>query len=115
MTNAGRPAEHVPRVGRKDAGPGRDVPRPQLGPSDAMLTATGPLTMPGPGEQWGRPQDDSRPVLHGAADAVMGAPLSPPQGSAVSSSMMLGVDSAGGYAVPKQLDTPAKPRKHRRP
>ena len=112
--NAGRPAEHIPRVGPKDAVPGRAVPRPQLGPSDAMLTATGPLTMPGPGEQWGRPQDPERPVLHGAGDAVMGAPLSPPQG-AVSSSMSLGVDSAGGFAVPKQLDTPARPKKYRRP
>jgi hypothetical protein len=116
MTNAGRPSEHVPRATPKDAVPGRDVPRPQLGPSDAMLTATGPLTMPGPGEQWGRPQDDTRPVLHGAGDAVTGAPLSPPPAAAVSSSgMMLGVDAAGGYAVPKQLDGPAKPRKHRRP
>jgi hypothetical protein len=115
MTKAGRPAEHIPRVTPKDAAPGRDVPRPQLGPSDAMLTATGPLTMPGPGEQWGRPQDAGRPVLHGAGDAVTGAPLSPPQGPAVSSSMMLGVDSAGGYAVPKQLDGPARPKKHRRP
>jgi hypothetical protein len=72
-----------------------------------MLTATGPLTMPGPGEQWGRPQDDGRPQLHGAADAVQGAPLTPP----TSSAMSLGVDAAGGFAVPKQLDTPRKPRR----
>lgn len=100
----GRPSEHVPRVGRKDAVPGRDVPRPRpvIGPSDAPLTATGPLTIPGPGEQAHRP-DDGRPVLHGAGDAVIGAPLTPPP-AAHSSSMSLGVDSAGGYAVPKELD-----------
>lgn len=105
---------HTARAGRKDAQPGREVPRPQLAPSDAMLTAIGPLTMPGPGEQWGRPPgQEDRPVLHGAADAVQGAPLSPPQGPAVSSAMMLGVDSAGGYAVPRELDgsRPKKPRK----
>jgi hypothetical protein len=104
---------HTARVTAKDARPGRDV-RPVLGPSDMPLGALGPLTMPGPGDQWGRPQDDDRPVLHGAGDAVQGAPLSPPQG-ATSSSMQLGVDSAGGFAVPKQLDRPVKPRKHKRP
>lgn len=112
---AGRPSEHIPVAKRKDAQPGRDVlSRPQLSASDAPLTALGPLTMPGPGDQWGRPQEAGRPELHGAADAVQGAPLSPPQGS-TSSSMQLGVDPAGGYAVPRQLDGPSRPRKHRRP
>lgn len=108
-SQAGRPSEHVARVGRKDAVPGRDVPRPLLGPSDAPLGATGPLTIPGPGEQYGRPQPD-RPQISGAADAVIGAPLSPPPDGA-REGLMLGVDSAGGFAVPKQLDGHKKPRR----
>lgn len=101
---------HIPRAKAKDAVPGRDVPRPAVSLSDAPLAATGPLTIPGPGEQAHRPAD-GRPVLHGAADAVQGAPLSPPPKSA---SMQLGVDAAGGYAVPKELDG-RKPKVHRRP
>jgi hypothetical protein len=111
-SQAGRPSEHVARVRRKDAVPGRDVPRPQPGPSDAVLGATGPLTIPGPGEQYARPQPD-RPLLHGAADAVQGAPLAPPPDGA-REGLALGVDSAGGYMVPKELDS--RPRRpHRRP
>jgi hypothetical protein len=100
---------HIPRAKAKDAQPGRDVPRPALAPSDAVLSAAGPLTIPGPGEQYARPGgQEGKPVITGAADAVSGAPQS-------SSSMQLGVDSAGGYAVPKQLDSPARPKKHHRP
>lgn len=110
-SKAGRPGEHVPRVGPKDARPGRDV-RPDLGPSDAPLGATGPLTIPGPGEQYARPQPE-RPQISGAADAVIGAPLSPPPDGA-REGLMLGVDAAGGYVVPKQLDTGGK-KPRRRP
>lgn len=84
-------------------------PRPELGPSDAPLGATGPLTIPGPGQQAYRPPPD-RPEISGAADAVIGAPLSPPPDGA-REGLQLGVDSAGGYVVPKQLDGAKKPRR----
>lgn len=113
-SKAGRPADHVARVGPKDAKPGREVPRPVLGASDMSLSAPGPLTIPGPGEQYARPpSQEGRPVLHGAADAVQGAPLAPPPDGA-RDGLQLSVDAAGGYVVPKQLDgdKPKKPRRH---
>jgi hypothetical protein len=101
-----RRQDPVPRVSMKDAKPGRDV-RPAVGLSDAPLSALGPLTIPGPGDQFGRPQPD-RPQISGSPDAVIGAPLTPPR----ESSLELGADSAGGFTVPKELDgTPRKPRR----
>jgi hypothetical protein len=83
-------------------------PRPKVGPSDAPLSTPAPLTIPGPGEHAHRPAD--RPQLSGAGDAVIGAPLSPPPDGA-REGLQLGVDSAGGYVVPKQLDGHKKPRR----
>lgn len=91
---------------------GKPVTRPQPGPSDAVLSTPAPLTIPGPGEHHGRPQTD-RPQISGAPDAVTGAPLSPPPGGD-RDGLELGVDSAGGYLVPKELDG-TKRRPSRRP
>jgi hypothetical protein len=110
-SQAGRPVDHVVRAGRKDAKPGRDV-RPVVGPSDAVLSAKGPLTIPGPGEQSYRPQPE-RPQISGSPDGVIGAPLSPPPDGA-REGLQLGVDSAGGFTVPRELDG-TRPKKHRRP
>jgi hypothetical protein len=93
--------DHVPRVGRKDAVPGRDV-RPVLGPSDAVLSAPLHYT----DESYQVPDsvlNDYRPQITGAADAVTGAPLTPPPDGA-REGLQLGVDAAGGFAVPKELD-----------
>ena len=84
--------------------------RPQLGPSDAVLGATSPLTFPGPGEQYVRPRPE-RPQISWAPDAVIGAPLAPPPDGAREGGLQLGVDSAGGYTVAKQLDGAKKPRR----
>ena len=102
----GRPVDHVVRVSQKDAKPGRDV-RPVVGPSDAVLSAKAP-TMPTVPGQNTRPQPD-RPQISGSADGVIGAPLSPPPDGA-REGLALGVDSAGGYMVPKVLDG-KKPRR----
>ena len=94
--------EHVARVGRKDAVPGREVPRPVLGPSDAPLSA--PLGYHAKDESYTVPDEvltAYRPQITGAADAVIGAPLSPPPDR---DGLQLGVDEAGGYVVPKELD-----------
>ena len=104
-SQAGRPSEHIPRVGRRDAKPGRDV-RPALAPSDGVLSS--PLNV-----QHGPVAGDDvltahRPQISGAADAVVGAPLTPPPDR---DGLMLSVDSAGGYAVPKQLDGKKKKRR----
>ena len=84
-----------------------------MGPSDAVLSTPAPLTIPGPGEQHGLPQA-GRPLIGGAPDAVTGAPLSPPPDGA-REGLALGVDSAGGYLVPKELDGTARPKPRRRP
>ena len=102
-----RPQEHVPRVGRKDAVPGREV-RPVLGASDAPLSA--PLNNYAKDESYSVPAEvleGYRPQISGAADAVIGAPLSPPPDR---DGLQLGVDAAGGYVVPKELDG-KKPRR----
>lgn len=83
--------------------------RPDLSPSDAVLSAPlGPhhpdLAAPGPG---------SRPQISGSPDAVIGAPLSPPPEGA-REGLQLGVDAAGGYVVPRELDG-HKRRPGRRP
>jgi len=93
----------VARVGRKDAKPGRDVPRPVLGPSDAPLAT--PLHHTVPVEVL----EGYRPQITGAADAVTGAPLSPPPVEA-REGLQLGVDAAGGFLVPRELDG-KKPRR----
>src|SRR5882672_7682556 len=108
--SSNRPQEHVPRVGRKDAVPGRDVPRPVLGPSDAPLSTPLHHQEPVTGDDV---LTSHRPVISGAGDAVIGAPQSPPP-DAAREGLQLGVDSAGGYAVPKELDG-TKRRPHRRP
>ena len=51
-----------------------------------------------------------RPQISGAADAVIGAPLSPPPDGA-REGLSLGVDAEGGFLVPKQLDAGKKPRR----
>lgn len=81
----------------------KDDDRPVLGPSDAPLSA--PLQhQPISGDAV---LTAHRPQIGGAADAVIGAPLSPPPGR---DGLQLGVDSAGGYVVPKELDG-RKPRR----
>jgi hypothetical protein len=86
--------------------PGRDVPRPVLGPSDAPLSAP-LLHQPIAGDAV---LTSHRPQITGAADAVTGAPLSPPPEGA-REGLQLGVDAAGGYLVPKELDGAKKPRR----
>ena len=109
-SQAGRPVDHVVRVSQKDAKPGRDV-RPVVGPSDAVLSAKAPTTPTVPGQN-ARPQPD-RPQISGSPDGVIGAPLSPPPDGA-REGLQLGVDSAGGFTVPRELDG-TKRRPSRRP
>ena len=82
---------------------GKTPERPVLAPSDAVLSS--PLhQQPIAGDAV---LTSHRPVITGAADAVTGAPLTPPPGR---DGLQLGVDSAGGFLVPKELDGKKKPR-----
>jgi len=92
-----------------------DDDRPQLGPSDALLsaplhnyTASGPVAdevLTG----W-------RPQISGSPDAVTGAPLSPPpDGAREGGGLQLGSDPQGGYAVPRELDGHNRRPPRRRP
>jgi len=78
--------------------------RPVLGPSDAPLSAPLLHHQPVTGDDV---LTAHRPQIAGAADAVIGAPLSPPPDR---DGLQLGVDSAGGYVVPKELDGKRRPR-----
>ena len=94
--------------------PGPGVP-PQVPAGKAKKQA--PIPPVGPD---GPLQGAARPVISGAADSVMGAPLTPPTGKPLpkagtstpkvmkddthAEALSLGTDSQGGAAVPKQLD-----------
>jgi hypothetical protein len=91
------------------ASKGDEPARPVLGPSDAVLST--PLRTPPDSPGQPRP---GRPVISGAADAVIGAPLTPPPEEARQAGLQLGVDAAGGFTVPRELDG-KKRRPHRRP
>jgi hypothetical protein len=80
-------------------------PRPVLGPSDAPLSTPLHHQEPVTGDEV---LTAHRPQITGAGDAVTGAPLSPPPDR---DGLQLGVDTAGGFAVPKELDgTKRRPR-----